>query len=313
MRKSFLKKIPILFYSLFILTSCYSLPYYELDPNVDYSTFNEYHLDSIKDMYSKEENEYAVYLYRVDCDACNKNKNALLGYLSEYEDNIRHFKVYLYNIVNLKLEGITYKTGEGMSVDEIRNELVNNKVSTLEDTIIENVPSLYVISNGRIIDYQEGIECIRYIFETNFDSRNYEIDFNEFNLKDLNEFYLKEEDIYYVYLFSLECPYCRNIKGVVMNYMDKIRDNLNVDSPKLYFYDMKPSSSEEGKVNRSYFTIPSVESTDEFKEYINLMKEKKVSSTKDTYYAYIPSLYIVENNVFKDCILGSSTLLEYLS
>lgn len=304
----------IILLSLFLvslLSSCGN-KYPTYDETFEYSDFNEYKLDNVKNMYDQEEGVYGVYFYQTTCSACDNIKNTLLGYVSDYKKETRNLKIYLYNTANLKVDYPSVKQND-LSGTELRNYLYNNDVHTIEETYINFTPSLYVISDNRIYDYYQGEEVLDFLFNTSLNSRTYDnrsyYDYSENMLSSLDEFYVKEEEIYYVYLFFVGCPYCGNIKSNVLDYIEK------EDSTKIYMFNMKRSGFDIGKANRNRFIVPKdIDSTEDFyNKYIESMKNDNVNEVSNTYFRYVPSLYIVKNNKFNDAVIGSTTIVDFLN
>lgn len=297
--------------SLSLLASCGNkYPAYE--ETFEYSDFNEYKLDNVKNMYSQDEGVYGVYFYQTTCETCNNIKNTVLGYMNDYKNGEKTLKIYLYNTANLKIDYPSVKQND-YNEKELRSYLYDNNVNKIEDTYINATPSLYVISDKRIYDYYQGENVLEFIFSTSLNSSTYDkrsyYDYSSNLLDSLDNFYLKEEEIYYVYLFYIGCPYCANIKKNILDYIEK------EDSTKVYMFNMKRSSFASGKENRNRFNIPNdVSSSEDFSsKYVEAMKENHINNVEDTYFKYVPSLYIVQNGKFSNAIIGSSTIVEFLS
>ena len=305
----FMKKrrfLTILFSTL-LLTSCnkYTPPHYDLDDDVTYSTFDEYRLDNLNNLYSQEEDVYAVYLYREDCNECNSLKNSVLGYLSDYKKESRHFKLYLYNTVRLLDENINYLKKDH-NYEENKNYMIDNKVNSIEDTIINVVPSLYVIKFNTLIDYYESYDTVKFLFETEFDSRSYSV-IEDYYLDSLDDFYTLSDKNYIIYLYYTECPYCFQIRGTIYNYLLKEHDT------KIYVFNMYKSSSDEGKENRSKFKTFGSISDSEFEAEVQNMLNNKVSTLSETIFKYVPSLYFVNDNKLTDFMHGSGNIKSYIN
>ncbi len=304
--KKFFKAL-ILFLTIFI-TSCGSLPHFELDPSLDYPSFKDCYLESINDFYLQKEEVYGIYLYRVDCDACNENKNVVLNHLNEYKKGNKNFKIYIYNTVRLKEEGAVYDD-RVLSVDETRNEMLSKKVSTLKDTIINVVPSLYIINQGVLNDFiAGGIEPAKYLLETTLDSRSYK-DIPGALLDNLDNFYLQDYKKYYVYIYFETCPYCLKIKGEIISYL---LSEKNKEVP-IFVFDMKSSLSEEGKENRAKFKLAEeATSSKDFKRFIEENIKNKETELKNTYYRYVPALYEISDNHYSNCYIGETEVVSQL-
>lgn len=303
---------------LLLLTSCKvndsSIPTYD-NENETYSDYNEFKLDNFKNIFDQEEGSYAVYFYQDDCNSCNKIKSSVLGYLSDYKKEERYLKIYLYNTSRLGNE-YNAKRNE-MNEKELRNYLYNNDIDSYENLIINVTPSLYVIADNKFYDYYEGSNIISYIFNIkesnytlnsrNYDSRSY-YDYKDNILNSLDDFYLLNDKKYYIYLFYIGCPYCAKIKTTILDYIESDND-IN-----LYFYNVKKSGFDIGQENRNKFNrnVDSTSSNFNFDTYKKEMKENKVNTTSNTYFYAVPSLYIVEDGYFSDCVIGSDSIPSYL-
>ncbi len=294
--------------STLLLTSCnkYTPPHFDLDEDITYSTFDEYRLDNLNNLYSKDEDCYAVYLYREDCDECNSLKNSVLGYLNEYKNEKRYFKLYIYNTIRLLDENINYLKKDHNYEENKKYMIEDNITNRVEDTIINVVPSLYVVKFNTLIDYYESSDTVKYLFETEFDSRDYSI-INDYYLNSLDEFYTLSDKNYIIYLYYKECPYCFKIRGSVYNYL------LKEHNTKIYVFNMYKSSSEEGQKNRSKFkTFESVNESDFEKEVQNMINNK-VSTLNTTIFKYVPSLYFVNDNKLSNYMYGSIIIKDYIN
>lgn len=298
-----MKKKFLLLLLLLSLTSCKNLPTFDLDESVDYSTFNEYKLDSIYNLYSQNEDVYGVYLYQSGCSACQNIKNSILGYLNEFQSTNKGLKIYLYNTSRLSGEYPSFNKGSG-NLDEDKSVMENLKPNTIEETYFGATPSLYVITQSYLKEYYYGKECAYYLFyDSVYDSRSYDLYQNQ--SINIDDFYLINKDIYYVYLYYSSCPHCLRTKKSVLNYLDNYSN--------LYLINMYPSSTEEGKQNRARFKACEASSKEEFAPYIEEMKKNEVNEVSSTYYAFVPSLYIVENNKFSDAKVGEEAINSFLN
>ncbi len=156
MRNILLKKIAFLLIFSSLICSC-------TQHELDYSSFNEFRLETISSFYDLEEDKYGIYLYREDCPSCQNIKEDLLNYMNNLINNDNLLKLYLYNTNRLGGELVSYNPGDGLSVEETKEYLINNDIYTLEETIINYVPSLYVISQKKLTDYYAGAEIIDYL------------------------------------------------------------------------------------------------------------------------------------------------------
>ena len=122
----------------------------------------------------------------------------------EYKNGNKHFKLYIYNTVRLKEEGASYISDSSISIEESRSIMLENNVSTLKDTIINVIPSLYIVNNGQIYDYiAGGVEPAKYLIDTKLDSRSYS-DIESATLSNIDDFYLLDYKKYYIYLYFEE-------------------------------------------------------------------------------------------------------------
>lgn len=299
------KLFPLLLF-LILLSSCneYKLPKFDLDPSINYSSFDEYKLDNMNNLFNQEEDVYALYLYNEDCESCKEIKNSMLGYLNEFKNEKRHFKVYLYNSIRLKNEFIQYKNDKD-NYNDIHNYYLNNEINNVKDMYFTFVPSLYVVKFGKVEDYYTGKDCIKYIFETSYDSRSYDC-INDYKLNSLDDFYSLNDNKYIVYLYYKTCPYCMKVRGYLYNYL------LNSHKTNIYIYDMKTKNEDEGILNRSKFK--SFEGNyDDFIKEMNKSIKEGINTLEDTYYKYVPSMYMIENNYLKEYLDGSDNIKTYLS
>jgi len=322
--KNLFKKLVIVLYLILIsfsFSSCSKIPTFDLKDKDDYSDYSSYNLDSIFNMYNKEEESYAVYLYKESCEGCNDIKNSILGYINEYDKNEDKnlLKIYLYNSVNLKVEGANYLSASGLTLDEVISKMNDkeNTINSIENTILSYTPALYVINNGALHEFRMGSEDVAKVVFTLSEyknssfsyltSLNYD-DFNKYNLLDLNNFYSQDETKYGIYLFFKTCPYCLKTKKDLFSYM--LDENKMKEFP-IYFYDIKSKNEEEGIKNRGLFKSNSLNYS--VSELINIMKENSVNKLEDTYLDSVPSLYIVNENTFYDLKLGKSDITVYLN
>lgn len=308
-----MKKIfrSFILFSLLFLTSCNSIPTFDIDPSLDYSSFQEYYLDNINNLYTQEENTYGVYLFRTDCPTCNDNKNAILNHLNEYKNGNKHFKLYIYNTVRLKEEGASYISDSSISIEESRSIMLENNVSTLEDTIINVIPSLYIVNNGQIYDYiAGGVEPAKYLIDTKLDSRSYS-DIESATLSNIDDFYLLDYKKYYIYLYFDRCPHCFSIKPNVLNYLTSYK---NKETP-IFVFNIYESSSEKGQEIRNKFKrVNDVESVNDFKNrYVKENIDIKTDKLEDTYFNYVPSLYEISENHYSNCYIGENEIIDLLN
>ncbi len=300
------KYILFILFSL-ILTSCSSsiFPEYNLDPNIDYSTYNEYKLDNFNNLYSQEEDIYAVYVYNTDCNICSNLKNTILGYLGEYKSNTRRLKLYLYNSYRLKDENINYLKelpSDYSSIDDYVSKKVPTKV---EDTLVDGVPSLYVIRLNKLIELKEGYDGAKYLFNNTYDSRSYDI-VKDYYLDDLDKFYTLSNNEYIIYLYFKECPFCMQIRTYIYDYL------LNDHNIPLYLFNMNSFTTNEGKENRSKFNYLKDLNQNEFTKFVETSINNGVNKVEDTPFKYVPALYFVKNNKLSRLETGADTIPDVL-
>lgn len=144
--------------------------------------------------------------------------------------------------------------------------------------------------------------------ETNYDTKTYD-DYASFNLPTLDEFY-SYEGTYCIELYHLYCPYCTSIKEDLFRYLDKYSEGKA--STRVFIYNMDVSTTSQGIINRAKFKKTTVGYQDS-EPLIEEMKENKVNTIGETYFFAVPSLYIIENNVFKDLLIGSTDIANYYS
>lgn len=309
MKKNLFKNIFLLL-SVIFMTSCGIRVNCE-DIGGKLSDYAPNQVETIKTMYTQSENDYGFYLYSEECGGCKEAKKCMVNYQEDYKNGEVFFKIYTYDALRLRPEGVEFKTNpEGLSPTEIKNEMVRKGVGEVKDTYFAYFPSLFVISDGKIVDYYAGpVDVVNFLYlENNLDSRSYQ-ELDQFKLNDLSNFYNQKEDEYYIYLYYQTCPSCKAVKRNVFDYL------FNKNEIPLYHYDMKVATSDEGATNRAKFAPPpkNVETIEEFKRvYISENIKNKVSSTSQTYYFYVPSIYIVKNNVLSNVAIGELEITKLL-
>ena len=152
--------------------------------------------------------------------------------------------------------------------------------------------------------------CGPSISDTN--GRDYK-DYEEFQISNIEDFYLQEEDEYLVEIYFPECPHCTNIKGNIFDYLDNYKNNKV--SKKLYLFNIKSGSSEEGRTNREKFKKKPSNSFDEnqAKIWLNQNLNEKPNKIEDTYFFYVPSLYQIKNGVLDYVTWGENNVINYLN
>ena len=229
----------------------------------------------------------------------------------EYKNGNKHFKLYIYNTVRLKEEGASYISDSSISIEESRSIMLENNVSTLKDTIINVIPSLYIVNNGQIYDYiAGGVEPAKYLIDTKLDSRSYS-DIESATLSNIDDFYLLDYKKYYIYLYFDRCPHCFSIKPNVLNYLTSYK---NKETP-IFVFNIYESSSEKGQEIRNKFKrVNDVESVNDFKNrYVKENIDNKTDKLEDTYFNYVPSLYEISENHYSNCYIGENEIIDLLN
>ena len=114
---------------------------------------------------------------------------------------------------------------------------------------------------------------------------------------------------YCIEVYYPTCYYCINLKPHLFKYLDKLESGKA--STMVYFFDIGKSGPGIGNTNRSRFKLkPSNYDRDEL---IKEMEENKPSTLSETYFFGTPSLYVIENNSFKDLIVGDKTIASYFN
>jgi len=279
--------------------------------NRNYSEFNEFRLDDLNNLYTQKENHYGVYLYNEDCSHCEKNKERLFNYLDNYKIGVTTVKIYLYNTIRLLDELPNYDKNSDWndkSSEEIRNILIENKVSTIEKTPIIGWPSLYMVKNNVINYFETGYKTMDYIEA--FQNSNDYSDYDNFKLDNLENLYNQEEKTYYVYLYREDCPSCQNIKYRIFRYLELYKEDSTLT--KMYIYDTKRLRSENPIYNKDFTYDSNGEYISRSEEEVkNYLLNNNVSTLKDTPIAFVPSLYVIENNAIKD-FKGELNIIDYL-
>ncbi len=128
----------------------------------------------------------------------------------------------------------------------------------------------------------------------------------------IDEFYAKEGR-YGVYTFGKYCHYCDGIKTDVFNYVDSLKEN-NRKLENLYFFEFKESDNEEGKKQREAFKEKPDNYRDEgvLEKLIQEMINSHPTTLKETYFFFVPAIYVIEDNKLVDYIHGSTNSPNYL-
>ena len=142
------------------------------------------------------------------------------------------------------------------------------------------------------------------------DLRDYS-DYSEFSLSSIDQLYTKEEGNYIVEIFFPECPHCKAIKSNIFDYLDLQKNNSEMK--KLYFFDIRSSSSLAGNSNRDKFKTKPENYSNIRDILIDEMRGAKPSTLEETYFFGTPSLYEINNNSFFDLYVGSTNITNYLA
>ncbi len=97
----------------------------------------------VKEMF-EEDQSFVLCIVRDDCDTCNAYKETLKQLASDYDLPIYYIVI----------------TEEIMTEDEDMDDLIYNYLYYLE-----NVPTTYIVKQGRVSDYQEGDISYDYLVE----------------------------------------------------------------------------------------------------------------------------------------------------
>lgn len=133
-------------------------------------------------------------------------------------------------------------------------------------------------------------------------------DFEQFSLTTLDNFY-SLEGTYCVELYYPSCQHCVSLKPYLFKYLDEY--DRGEKSTKVYFFNVESSTTANGKLNRAKFKLKPADSNRD--ELVLEMKENKPTTLGETYFFGTPSLYVIENNSFKDLIIGDKTIASYFN
>lgn len=127
-----------------------------------YSEYQEFYLDSLENFYSKEEDEYIVYLFSDQCRHCDNIKGNLFDHL----DNIKNGKIdtltYIYNMrSNSTPEGQENRSmfkqkEENYDREELIEEMYDTTISSISETYFFATPSIYLVKNHMFSEYFYG-------------------------------------------------------------------------------------------------------------------------------------------------------------
>jgi len=127
-------------------------------------------------------------------------------------------------------------------------------------------------------------------------------DYAIYKFDNLYEMYSKNDSKYGVYFYFEECKYCKGIMSDIFNYLDK------EEKTPFYLFDIKRKSTPEGTAYRDSFKD---KLSDDRNAMIEEMKNTS-SSVQDTYFFGTPSLYIIENGILTDCLVGDDEVKNSL-
>lgn len=125
--------------------------------------------------------------------------------------------------------------------------------------------------------------------------------YETYGLTSLDNFFSLSNDMYYIYLYSITCPRCENIKGCVLDYLDTstspplyLLQKDKIENLKDYFKALPPDYNKE---NRETL----------IKECINK------SSLSEIYYFGTPTLIEINENKLTNMLVGETSLINFFS
>ena len=133
--------------------------------NKDYIDYESYYLTSLDEFYKLEDNSYFVYLYSDVCSHCDDIKKEIFTYLENMTlSSFSKSKLYIYNMHSIKTnEGMINRNqfkqiedSEGKTQEQLINEMVINKPTSLKETYFFGTPSLYLIENNSFSNLKIG-------------------------------------------------------------------------------------------------------------------------------------------------------------
>ena len=167
-----MKKILLCLIPLFLLSSCTKSEKDIVDDLRDYQDYAEFSLNSIDELYSKEEENYLVEIYFPECSHCKNIKSKIFDYIEAQKDDETLKKMYIFDIRSsstqegaknrekFKVKPENYSEKRDILIDEMKV----NKPSLLIDTYFFGTPSLYEIKNGSFLDLYIGeTQIINYL------------------------------------------------------------------------------------------------------------------------------------------------------
>ena len=119
--------------------------------------------------------------------------------------------------------------------------------------------------------------------------------YQKYGINDITNFFNLDSH-YYIYLYSITCPHCENIKGCILDYID-----LN-KSPPMYLLQKDKIEN----IKSHFKELPPIEIEDK-EPYINESLNK--SDLKDVYYFGTPSLFEIKNNSLISYYVGEASLI----
>ena len=271
----------------------------------DYSNYSEYQINNLSDFYSQDEEIYTIYFYDKNDSNCELIKSDILNYLDEYKNDKKHLKLYLYDYSKISDDTSSFLKNNQDYKTNKKYMIENNYIDNIKDTIINRASSLYVIKYNGLIDYYEDKDISEFLFNNNYDSRDYSI-FKDYKLDSLDNFYSLQDEKYMIYLYYDQCPYCFKIRGKIYDFL------LSEHNIKLYPFNMFSSVSEFGIEYRAKFKNIA-NNKEEIEKEKNIEINEGVCELKDTLFVGVPALYVIEKNKLNDFICGSEEIVEYIN
>ena len=184
MKKYILVLISIL---VLVLSACEPEP--EPEPiELDYLDFPNHLITSYNDAEKINENKYVVYYYSETCGHCHTIKQDVLEFFEDFET----LPFYILNI---------FRTTD---------------YSTLEEFI--GTPTVFVMSDDQVSETYIGVDEV-YEFISGYS--DIELDYSSFDdvhLTTYQEVLDIEKDVYILYYYLNDCPYCIMVKNSVLEW-----------------------------------------------------------------------------------------------
>lgn len=126
-----------------------------------YSDYKEFHLKTLDEFYSLE-GTYSVQLYYETCPSCKNVQPYLFRHLENLKAGNKQFKTYIFDMKRKggdTLEEAIINRSKFKPVDsnktkeQMINEMINNKASSLKDTYFFGVPALYVVKDNKLSEF----------------------------------------------------------------------------------------------------------------------------------------------------------------